>query len=201
MKFLVLFSLLAGMGAQLPWRPASPATPPHFSGVFDEIARPFGPAAGVSSVVITRTDGRLRHLSGSRYHHLRTGVLPLPREVRGHGRLPIEADHGLSETRRTRSPHGAHHLPGWAGSAGTASGYAPAVSRRTPVSFSIRRNDQFNRPSAITCCRLSSLKTLLTARKDIPSLALQCPDLFPLAGFQTSLIGRFWMSPEGLLCS
>jgi hypothetical protein len=45
-----------------------------------------------------------------------------------------------------------------------------------------------NRPSAITCCRFSSLKTLLTARERIPLLAIQCPDLLPLAGFQVSLM-------------
>ena len=38
--------------------------------------------------------------------------------------------------------------------------YALAVSRRTPVASSMRRSDQPSRPSAITCCRFSALKTL-----------------------------------------
>jgi hypothetical protein len=38
--------------------------------------------------------------------------------------------------------------------------YSLAVSRRTPVSRWIRRSVQPSRPSASTCCRLSSLKTL-----------------------------------------
>jgi hypothetical protein len=38
--------------------------------------------------------------------------------------------------------------------------YALAVSRRTDVSSSMRLSDQPSRPSAITCCRFSSLKTL-----------------------------------------
>ena len=40
--------------------------------------------------------------------------------------------------------------------------YSPAVSLRTPVALSMRRNDQPSRPSAMTCCFFSSLKTLLT---------------------------------------
>jgi len=39
--------------------------------------------------------------------------------------------------------------------------YALAVSRRTPVVPSMRRSDHPRRPSARTCCRLDSLKTLL----------------------------------------
>src|SRR6185437_9162572 len=39
--------------------------------------------------------------------------------------------------------------------------YALAVSRRTPVVASMRRSDHPRRPSARTCCRLDSLKTLL----------------------------------------
>src|SRR5262245_42166322 len=39
--------------------------------------------------------------------------------------------------------------------------YAPAVSRRTPVSCSIRRSVQPSFPNAMTCCFFSSLKTLL----------------------------------------
>ena len=44
--------------------------------------------------------------------------------------------------------------------------YALAVSRRTPVASSIRRSDQPSRPSASTCCLLSSLKTLLIPAVD-----------------------------------
>jgi hypothetical protein len=38
--------------------------------------------------------------------------------------------------------------------------YALAVSRRTPISASMRRSGHPSRPSAITCCRFASLKTL-----------------------------------------
>src|SRR6185312_16088705 len=41
----------------------------------------------------------------------------------------------------------------------TARRYPLAVSRRTPVSASIRRSDHPSRPSATTCCLLSWLKT------------------------------------------
>lgn len=53
-------------------------------------------------------------------------------------------------------------LPGGRTSIPAARRYPAAVSRRTPVAFSIRRSVQPNRPSAKICCRLSSLKTLLT---------------------------------------
>ena len=43
--------------------------------------------------------------------------------------------------------------------------YALAVSRRTPVSRWMRRSDQPSRPSATTCCRFSSLKTLAIPRR------------------------------------
>ena len=75
--------------------------------------------------------------------------------------------------------------------------WAAAVSRRTPVSFSMRRNGHPSRPSAITCCRFSSFKTLLTSTEGSP-LSLPCLDTFSLAGFQTSLIGRFWVSPKAI---
>jgi hypothetical protein len=37
---------------------------------------------------------------------------------------------------------------------------------------------------------------LLTSTEGIPRRG-QCPDSVSLAGFQTSLIGRFWVTPEG----
>src|SRR5581483_11799410 len=43
--------------------------------------------------------------------------------------------------------------------------YPLAVSRRTPVACSICRNDKPSFPSAMTCCFLSSLKTLLMAAR------------------------------------
>ena len=63
---------------------------------------------------------------------------------------------------------------------------------------SIRRSDHPSRPRAITCCFFSSLKTLLTLTEGIPSRQGQCPgSAIPLAGFQVSTYGRFWVSPEG----
>ena len=48
--------------------------------------------------------------------------------------------------------------------------YALAVSRRTPVASSMRRSDHPSRPSARTCCRFSSLKTLtIPAQEHIPA--------------------------------
>src|SRR6185369_12385518 len=61
----------------------------------------------------------------------------------------------------------------------------------------MRRNGQPSRPSAMTCCRFSSLKTLLTSMEGTPH-RFQCLVRFLLAGFQASLIGRFWASPEDL---
>src|SRR5665213_3953185 len=46
--------------------------------------------------------------------------------------------------------------------------YPAAVSRRTPVAFSIRRSAQPSWPSAMTCFFFSSFKTLLTLTEDIP---------------------------------
>jgi len=45
--------------------------------------------------------------------------------------------------------------------------YPAAVSRRTPVSFSRRRQVQPNWPNAVTCFCFSSLKTLLTLTEPI----------------------------------
>ena len=49
--------------------------------------------------------------------------------------------------------------------------YALAVSRRTDVSSSIRLSDQPSRPSATTCCRFSSLKTLAIPAQEHDSRA------------------------------
>ncbi len=46
--------------------------------------------------------------------------------------------------------------------------YAAAVSRRTPVAFWMRRSDQPNCPSAMTCFFFSSVKTLLTSEGKPP---------------------------------
>ena len=59
----------------------------------------------------------------------------------------------------------------------------------------MRRSGQPSRPRAMTCCRFSSFKTLLTSMEGSPP-SRQRPALFSLAGFQPSLIGRFWVSPE-----
>jgi hypothetical protein len=62
--------------------------------------------------------------------------------------------------------------------------YLPAVSRRTPVSCSMRRNGHPSRPRAITCCLLSSLKTLLIPTKaTVPYVGINVPSLI--------LVGRF----------
>ena len=70
--------------------------------------------------------------------------------------------------------------------------YFEAVSRRTPVVSSIRRNAQPNRPSAITCCCLSWLKTLLTLTEGIALRPCQCPDdRSILVAGQATFTGRF----------
>src|SRR5215468_7002406 len=75
--------------------------------------------------------------------------------------------------------------------------YALAVSLRTPVTSSMRRKDHPSFPSAITCCFFSSLKTLLMPREPIRApLGVNVPD-FAMAGFQLTLYGRIWVTPEG----
>ena len=74
---------------------------------------------------------------------------------------------------------------------------APAVSQRTPVSCSMRRSGHPSRPRAITCCFFASLKTLLISTKAkclTPKSTSRAS--FSLAGFQVTLIGRFWVTPE-----
>ncbi len=58
---------------------------------------------------------------------------------------------------RPRPPDGRTAIP-------AARRYAPTVPRRICTALSKRRNDHPNRPSAMTCCFFSSLKTLLTRR-------------------------------------
>src|SRR6202035_4320138 len=74
--------------------------------------------------------------------------------------------------------------------------YALAVSLRTPVACSMRRRGHPSFPSAMTCCFFSSLKTLLMPREPTrASLGVNVPGL-TMAGFQLSLYGRIWVTPE-----
>ena len=63
----------------------------------------------------------------------------------------------------------------------------------------MRRNGHPSRPRAITCCRFASLKTLLMPTEaTTPHVGINVPDSYSwLAGFQVTLIGRFWLTPEG----
>jgi len=79
--------------------------------------------------------------------------------------------------------------------------YALAVSRRTPVSCSIRRKGHPRRPNAITCCLFPSLKTFFfaqdVAHADEGYKALrrsQRPGV-SLAGFEVTFIGRICVTP------
>src|SRR3954463_6726584 len=56
-----------------------------------------------------------------------------------------------------------------------------------PVSCWMRRSGQPSRPSAMTCCRFSSLKTLLTSMEGTPSVVL---NVLPIS------IGRFSAVPH-----
>src|SRR5258708_18529463 len=61
----------------------------------------------------------------------------------------------------------------------------------------MRRSGHPSRPRAITCCFFASLKTLLISTKATcltPKSTSRAP--FSLAGFQVTLIGRFWVTPE-----
>jgi hypothetical protein len=51
----------------------------------------------------------------------------------------------------------------------------------------------------MTCCFFSSLKTLLTVTEDsvLTSAFNALDDGLQLAGFQVTLTGRFWVTPEG----
>ena len=61
---------------------------------------------------------------------------------------------------------------------------------------SIRRSDHPSRPSARTCCFFSSLKTLLMPTEPTRApVGVNVPG-FPMAGFQLTLHGRIWVTPE-----
>src|SRR5215471_7060521 len=74
--------------------------------------------------------------------------------------------------------------------------YPLAVSLRTPVAPSMRRKDHPSFPRAITCCFFSSLKTLLMPSEPIRALLGVNVPGFPMAGFQLTLYGRIWVTPE-----
>src|SRR5207245_7466074 len=64
----------------------------------------------------------------------------------------------------------------------------------------MRRSDHPSRPSAITCCRFSALKTLAIPAAGVKPTAhvnVSAPGA-ALAGFQVSINGRFWVSTEAL---
>src|SRR5256885_14679253 len=64
----------------------------------------------------------------------------------------------------------------------------------------MRRSDHPSRPSAITCCRFSALKTLPIPAAGVQPTAqvnVSAPGA-ALAGFQVSINGRFWVSTEGI---
>src|SRR5450755_4247587 len=97
---------------------------------------------------------------------------------------------GFAGGRRPHAPGGRTPIP-------AAFRYAPAVSRRTPVSCSMRRKGHPSRPRTMTCCFFASLKTLLIPTKATALRRNQRPRAsFPLAGFEVTLIGRFWVTPE-----
>src|SRR5208282_505203 len=63
----------------------------------------------------------------------------------------------------------------------------------------MRRSGHPSRPRAMTCCFFASLKTLLISTKAkclTPKSTSRAS--FSLAGFQVTLIGRFWVTPEGM---
>jgi hypothetical protein len=62
----------------------------------------------------------------------------------------------------------------------------------------MRRSDHPSRPSAITCCFFSSLKTLLTLTEGIPPSESMSWISSLLAGFQVIIVGRLWVIPEAL---
>src|SRR5438874_6940664 len=62
----------------------------------------------------------------------------------------------------------------------------------------MRRSDHPSRPSAITCCRFSALKTLAipaAGAKPTAQVDVSAPGA-ALAGFQVSINGRFWVSTD-----
>ena len=76
--------------------------------------------------------------------------------------------------------------------------YAPAVSRRTPTSRSMRLSDHPSRPSTSICSRLSSFKTFVIPAEGphgppTRQTSRSCP---VMAGFQVIIGGRFWVITE-----
>src|SRR5438552_19216274 len=62
----------------------------------------------------------------------------------------------------------------------------------------MRRRDHPSFPSEITCCFLSVLKTLPMPSEPIRALSGVNVPGFPMAGFQLTLYGRIWATPEGV---
>src|SRR5713226_5280329 len=63
----------------------------------------------------------------------------------------------------------------------------------------MRRKGHPSRPRAITCCRFSSLKTLLMPTKaTVPTSESTSQAPFSLTGFQVTIIGRFWVTAEAI---
>src|SRR5271156_1404202 len=60
----------------------------------------------------------------------------------------------------------------------------------------MRRKGHPSFPSAMTCCFFASLKTLLIPTEAIAPLDGVNVLALSLAGFQVTLIGRFWVIPE-----
>ena len=102
-----------------------------------------------------------------------TGIAPKPAVTSLAGFAPVESvvtslagfDGGL----RPQPRGGRTGMP-------AAFRYPAAVSRRTPVACSMRRTGQPSWPSAMTCFRFSSLKTLLTPTEAIASRLSYCPE-------------------------
>src|SRR5712692_3346145 len=67
----------------------------------------------------------------------------------------------------------------------------------------MRRSVQPNCPRAMTCCFFASLKMLaMPAEGRTAPPPRQCLErLLPMAGFQVSIYGRFWVSTEGMKLS
>src|SRR5947209_10698436 len=98
---------------------------------------------------------------------------------------------GFAGALRPQPPGGRTPMP-------AARRYSAAVSRRTPVAFWIFRSDHPSRPNAITCCFFSSFKTLLTLTEGSrPHVKINVLNAWlSLAGFEVTLYGRFWVTPE-----
>src|SRR3989442_13101786 len=63
----------------------------------------------------------------------------------------------------------------------------------------MRRSVEPNCPRAMTCCFFASLKMLAMAAEgpQSPPPRQRLERLLPMAGFQVSIYGRFWVSTEG----